>query len=98
MTVDGYMVQADWDGSTLVVRGTNKAGRVALLGEDHAAGEVSIRGGDIARVELKDASRLVNGNLVVHTTAGRKYQLHFRRKSQEEFTALRESLLEASLA
>lgn len=88
------MVEAEWDGDVLTVRGTTRAGRVALLGEDHAAGEVVIPAGRISSVRLKEPALFgaVNGNLIVTTVEGRRFQLHYRRKSAEEFRALAESL------
>ena len=37
MKVEGYMVEAEWDGQSLTARGTNAMGRTALLGQDHKA-------------------------------------------------------------
>jgi hypothetical protein len=89
---EGYMVEADWDGATLVARGTNKMGRVALAGEGHADGDVVLPRESIADVTFKKASRMVNGNLTVRTVDGRKYQLHFRRKTADQFDALHAAL------
>lgn len=88
------MVEAEWDGRALTARGTSRAGRVALLGEDHADGQVVIPRERIGSVVLKEPRvfGLVNGNLVVTTTDGRRYQLHFRRKSVGEFRALAEAV------
>lgn len=88
------MVEAEWDGQSLTVRGTTKPGRMALLGEDHALGEVTLQHGDIAGVELKSPKVMgvVNGNLVVRTVQGKRYQLHFRKKDAAQFTALAEAL------
>jgi hypothetical protein len=90
--VDGYMIDVNYDGQTLTVRGKNKAARVALAGADHGEGDVVIPRHEIASATLKDASMLVNGNLVVHTAGGRKYQLHFRRKQQADFEQLAQQL------
>lgn len=94
MRVRGYLVEAEWDGETLTARGTNKVSNAALLGEDHAAGEVSIPKEWIASVVLKEPKLFggVNGNLVVTTVEGKRYQLHFRKKSLEEFRALAQAL------
>lgn len=90
-TYRGYMVEADFDGTTLTMQGTNKAGRVALAGEDHGAGPVRLSREQITGVALKDASMLVNGNLRV--SAGAKtYQLHFRKKQAADFQALHAAL------
>lgn len=85
------MIEVDYDGTALRVRGKNKAARVALAGEDHAQDVVLTRD-QIQRVELKDASRIVNGTLRVHTTGGKNHQLHFRRKQADDFKALAEAL------
>lgn len=92
MDVDGYMVRVSFDGTTLTAEGTNKMGRVALAGEDHDAGPVQIPVSEIQRVEFKQASAMVNGKITVHTAAGRKYQLHFRKKQRDGFTALAQQL------
>lgn len=86
------MVQVDWDGRVLTCEGTSKMSRVALAGQDHAGGPVVILAADIAGVELKDANMVKNGTLTVHTTQGRKYQLHYRRKQTPGFQALAEAL------
>jgi hypothetical protein len=91
MKIEGYMTEVDFDGQTLRVHGKNKPARIALAGEDHDQDVVLTRE-QIQRVELKDASRMVNGNLRVHTTGGKTYQLHFRRKQAEGFRALAEAL------
>jgi hypothetical protein len=94
MQVRGYLVEAEWDGQTLTARGTNKMGQVALRGEDHWEGDVVVARSDMASIKLKPASPIFNGNLVIHTTGGKKYQLHFRRKSRAEFTELARLLQE----
>lgn len=91
MTIDGYMITADFDGETLRVHGKNKAARIALAGEDHGS-DVIVRKEQIASVDLKDASMMTNGNLRVRTADGRKFQLHFRRKQAEDFRALADQL------
>lgn len=86
------MVEAEWDGVALRARGSNRASRVALAGEDHDGGDVVVPAGDIASVRFKGASLLANGSLTVTTVAGRKYQLHFRRKQQDGFEELASAL------
>jgi len=88
------MVEVDWDGATLRAHGTNKMGRVALNGADHEQ-DVVLAPGDIANVEFKAANAFVNGNLVITTRAGVKHQLHFRKKSGDEFAALAAELTQA---
>lgn len=53
---------------------------------------VSIPRSAILSVELKDASMLTNGNLIVHTVDGKKYQAHFRRKQSADFAGLAATL------
>jgi hypothetical protein len=89
--IQGYMIDVDYDGATLRVRGKNKPARVALAGEDHDQ-EVVIPRERIADVSLKDAGRMTNGNLKVSTTDGRRYQLHFVRKHAEDFRQLADAL------
>jgi hypothetical protein len=92
MKATGYMVEAEWDGQTLTARGTNKMGQAALRGIEKDEGDVVLPREQIADVELKEASRLANGNLIVRTVDGKKYQLHFRRKQAEDFAALADAL------
>lgn len=47
---------------------------------------------DMASVEFKRATRLTNGRIRIRTHAGGDHQLHFRRKSNEEFEALAKEL------
>jgi len=42
--------------------------------------------------KFKTANTLVNGQLVLRTREGRKYQLHFRKKHNDDFAALAASL------
>jgi hypothetical protein len=90
--MDGYMIDVACDEQTLSVGGKNKAARIALAGEAHGDGDVVIPRFTIAGVRFKGANMLVNGNLIVTTTDGRKYQLHFRRKQQADFKGLAEEL------
>lgn len=92
MHAHGYMVEVEWDGDTLTATGTNKASQVALAGAEHAAGPVVVPAANIARVEVKSASALVNGRVTVHTHDGARYVLHFRRKQADAFTELARAL------
>lgn len=93
MRVEGYMVTADLTDQALVIDAKNKASRIALFGKDGVDdGPLAIPVGSIASVELKRANALVNGNLIVRVADGRKYQLHFRKKSQDEFANLAAAL------
>lgn len=89
---DGYMAEADYDGTTLRLRGTNKAGRIALAGADHADGEVVLTRTEITDAHLKPASLLVNGNLRITATDGRKFQFHFRKKQAAAVSELARAL------
>lgn len=90
--MDGYMIDVQCDAQTLRVRGKNKLARVALAGEAHGDGDVVIPRADIASVKFKGANMMVNGNLIVTTTAGARYQMHFRRKQMADFEALAREL------
>jgi hypothetical protein len=54
--------------------------------------DLVLRREDIAGVELKDASMLVNGKLTIITTDGNRHMLHFRRKQRDGFHALADAL------
>lgn len=86
------MCQVEYDGRQVVARGTNKASQVALRGQQHAEGDLVVPVGQVASVELREATRLVNGRVTVRTREGAKYLLHFRRKHAEGFRQLAEQL------
>lgn len=106
--VDGYMIDVQCDEKSLRVHAKNKAARIALTGatsgmvkgDDGAerlqfirgAEDVEIPRADITSATFKGANMMVNGNLVVTTTDGGKYQLHFRKKQQADFEALAQEL------
>lgn len=92
MHLRGYMIEVTLDGETLTVEGTNKPARIALRGIDHDAGPVVLNREQIASVEHKKASALVNGKVTVKTATGEKYDLHFRKKSNDEFEQLAAAL------
>lgn len=54
--------------------------------------ELVVKRQDFEVEKFKPASALVNGVLALRTTDGIKYQLHFRRKDNEDFTRLRDLL------
>ncbi len=108
--MDGYMIDVQCDEQTLRVHPKNKAARGALTGWDvtlvtdddknhvqtrAGATDVEIPRSDIASVTFKNANPLVNGNLTVTTTDGKKYILHFRRKQRADFERLAHELGEA---
>lgn len=92
MEFDGYMIHVWWDGQTLTVRPNNGVARAALFGPNRDAEQLVLPRVGIASVQLKDASALTNGNLIVTTTNGQKYQLHFRRKHRADFARLADAL------
>jgi len=57
-----------------------------------SANDLVLRREEMAEVELKDASMLVNGRLTIITTDGNRHILHFRRKQRDDFHALAEAL------
>jgi hypothetical protein len=89
--IDGYMIEADYDGETLRVHPKNKVGAVALMGQDHH-GDLILPRAAIADVQWKDASRMVNGKILITTAQGIRHQLHFRHKQRDGMRALYDSL------
>lgn len=92
MTIEGYLIDVDFDGDTLRARGRNKVGHVALLGPDKDQPEAVIPRTEMETVTFKDASPLVNGKIVIETNGGKRYQLHFRRKQAKPFRELAKEL------
>lgn len=92
MRARGYLIEVELTDDSLIAEGTNKVGQLALRGQQHNQGPLTIPRSEIAGVVLKRASALVNGNLVVRTSSGEKYELHFRKKSQHEFATLAAAL------
>ena len=90
--IEGYGITVIYDHQTLRVRGTNGLARLALAGAEHGQGDVVIPRDAIVSAKLQGANPLVNGNLVITTSEGRTYQLHFRRKQQTDFERLTHEL------
>lgn len=90
--MDGYMIDVQCDADTLRVKGKNKTAQMALAGKAWDEGDVVIPRSSIATVTFKGASMMVNGNLIVTTTNGGKYQMHFRKKQQGDFRDLAQQL------
>ena len=102
--MDGYMIDVQCDEQTLSIHAKTKAAQRALTGWDVSvddADQVQVESGsayvevprsEIARVTFKNANPVINGNLVVVTTAGKKYQMHFRRKQRAGFAELAREL------
>jgi hypothetical protein len=78
--VKGYGCEAEWDGTVLRARGTNKAAHKALAGDLSHEGDVLVRRADIVRTSYKPPSRITNGRVNIRTGDGRRYQLHFLKK------------------
>ena len=91
-SIDGYLIAIEYDEQSLRIRGKNAVARVALAGPDHGKGDVVIPREAIARATFQAANPLVNGKVVVTTSDGRAYQLHFRRKQQADFERLAHDL------
>lgn len=83
------------DQRTLRVQGKNRATRAALAGEAHIDGAVVIPRSSIVGVKFKAARMLANGKLVVTTTNGHKYRIHFRKKQQGDLARLAQELRRA---
>lgn len=92
MHLRGYMQEVTLTDDTLTVEGTNKAARVALRAIEAGEGPLVLPRSEIERVEHKPANPMVNGRITVHARDGKKYLLHFRRKSNDEFAALAREL------
>ncbi len=88
MELRGYMIEVKFDGQTLVAEGTNKASQIALRGEDRNLGPVQVPVSQIASVDFKNANAVTNGRILVHTIAGKRYQITFRRKDRDAFQGL----------
>jgi hypothetical protein len=100
-TAQGYGVEATLSEDSLHVRATTKMGRIALLGPDGQDGtdSVTVPVADVAYVKHfappKWALGTANGRLDVRTTAGKRYQLHYRVKKNQDFAAFAESVVAA---
>ena len=102
--MDGYMIDVQCDENTLRIHAKTKAASRALTGWDvtlddsnhvqtKAGGsDVIVPRANIADVMFKGASMMVNGNLIVTTVDGARYQMHFRKKQQDDFRALAQQL------
>jgi hypothetical protein len=92
MELSGYMIKVWWDGHVLRAQGTTKPARVALLGAEHADGELVLPRERIAEVSHKPAGVMTNGRITLRTVEGRRHVLHFRKKSSHEFAELARAL------
>jgi len=91
MRLHGHLVEVDWDGEVLAVRGTNPDGRV-LVNAGTDDGRLSLPADQIEAVVFRDAPRMVGGVLLVRDTSGGEHRLHFRRGGREAFHVLYEEL------
>ena len=106
--MDGYMIDVQYDEQMLHIHAKNSAARFALTGAKseavmgdegkahvqttRGAQDVVILRSTIADVKFKGASMMANGNLIVTTVDGHKYQMHFRKKQHADFAALAQTL------
>ena len=91
------MGQTDVDVNEYVSEDQSKTdmvkGGVAAIRDTHRIADELVLDADEFTVEkFKTANPLVNGNLVLRDVRGRRYQLHFRRKHNDDFTALAQAL------
>lgn len=88
ITAKGYGVTASLTETELRAKGTNGTTHIALVGKDGPP-ELVIPLDRIASVTHKRPKwgGAINGNLVVFSTDGRKYQMHYRAK-HADFAAL----------
>lgn len=56
--------------------------------------ELVLPAGTFRVIQVKQPSRLLNGRIVIQTDAGRKYQLHFRRKQADDLNRLAAALVQ----
>lgn len=93
MIAHGYGIQVEYDGTHVVVTGTNKAARIALAGQAHKDGPVVIPVSELAEViPVREPGALRNGELQLTTTSGATYRLHYLKKHAADMTALRDTL------
>lgn len=91
MDVEGYMIEASWDGQTLRVHAKNKMASVALVGQNRGE-DLVLTADHIASVGWKGASAMTNGKVTLVTVGGASHQLHFRKKQQGGMRELYDAL------
>ena len=79
----------------LGIEEVRRRGKQAIKEVSKLPDELVLAAADIDNVTLKRATILTNGVLVV-SSGGRKYQLHFRRKSNDDFERLVTELQQAA--
>ncbi len=65
-----------------------KGGAAAIKQMSAIPDELKLSRDEFTVEKFKTANAFVNGNLVLRTTAGRKHQIHFRKKHNADFEAL----------
>lgn len=83
---DAY-VQADQSRGDMV-----KGGARAIRDTAALPSELVLDADEFTVEKFKTANALVNGQLVLRTREGRQHQLHFRKKHNQDFTALAAAL------
>lgn len=69
-----------------------KGGAAAIRDASDLPDELVLDADEFTVERFKKANAIVNGNLVLRDVRGRKYQLHFRRKHNDDFAALANAL------
>lgn len=97
ITAEGYGIDATLTPTELRVHGRNKMARIALRGEEHAAGDVVLPLEQIASVDHQRPKMggMVNGHVIVRTVDEKKYELHYRAKKHADFADFADRLVEA---
>lgn len=73
--LDGHGVVVEFDGETLRVTPTSRVSAMALGGKKGET--LALAPHEIAGVDFKEATRLVNGKVTVQETSGAKREIHF---------------------
>ncbi|WP_152203637.1 hypothetical protein [Georgenia thermotolerans] len=84
--VDDYVHEGQSDRET--VKGMGRA----VLAVGAAQPDLVLTRDEFTVEQFKTGNALVNGKLVLRANGGKKYQLHFRRKDNSDFTALAREL------
>lgn len=98
-TAQAYGSEATLTDDALTIRATSKTGRFALFGQD-PRNEITLPLAEIASAEHyypSAAARALgaNGRLDVHTVDGRRYQVHYRVKKNQDVRPLADALVAA---
>ena len=90
MELRGYMLEAEFDGETLVARGANKAAHFGLVGHGHE-GDLVLPVSQIDSIDYRKPTALVNGRIDVRAN-GKRYQMFFRKKQVADYDRLAAAL------